>query len=117
MFDADQELEALDPPQFKYQGRVYRGVILSMEDWIRFAPRLQRAARKELSYVDYQVLVWQLGRAIFPKPWWKVWERSVGAILLKLPLKVREAALQDFLAPQGKALGLMSFSSLTPGSS
>lgn len=115
MFDADQYIEALEPPVFKYGGRIYRGRILSMEDWVRFAPRLQKAARKELSHLDYQVLIWQLARAIFPRPWWKVWERSVGSILLKLPIKVREAAVQDFLEPQGRALGLTE-ASPTPGS-
>lgn len=114
MFDADEYLEALNPPVFKYGGRTYRGRILSEEEFLRFAPQLQAVARKKISYLEYRVLVWQIGRAIFPKPWWKVWERSVGSILLKLPAKVREAALRDFLEPQGAAMGLQA--SPTPGS-
>jgi hypothetical protein len=115
MFDADQYLEAVRLPELKYGGKVYRGELLSEDQWMRFAPRFQQAARGELSWVEYRVLVWQLGRAFFPKPFWKVWERSVGRILLRLPPKVREAALKDFLAAQGDAMGLRG--SQTPGSS
>lgn len=116
MFDADEYLEALEPPVFKHKDRVHVGRILSEDEFLRFAPKLQAAARKELDYTEYRVLIWQLGRAMFPKPFWKFWEPSVGRILLRLPLKVREAALKDFFESQGKALGIKSAQSPTPGS-
>lgn len=117
MFDADEFIEAMEPPVFRYRGRTYKGRILSDQEMLRFAPRLQKVVEGKLSYLDGQVLVYQLGKAIFPKPWWQFWRRSVGSILLKLPTKAREAALQDFLAPQGKALGVGSAPDPTPGSS
>jgi hypothetical protein len=115
MFDADQYLEALRPPELKHGGRIYRGVLLSEEQWLRFAPRFQAAAKGELDWIEYRVLIWQLGRAFFPRPWWQFWAPSVGRILLRLPPKVREAALMDFLEAQGDAMGMRG--SPTPGSS
>jgi hypothetical protein len=52
-FDADQYIEALRPPSFKFRGRTYVGRVLSADEWILLQARRDReevgraAARKK----------------------------------------------------------------------
>lgn len=104
-FDADQYLEALQPPTYTHGGRTYVGRILSFEEWVRLAPDLKRAAKGEMDYLGLRLFARRVCAAMFPRPWWKPGP-SVASLVLSLPLAAQRDALADFFRSQARAMGI-----------
>lgn len=106
-FNADQYLEAIEPPTLTVHGKTYRGKILSHDEWMRFAPDLEALARHKLDYRQTRLLIARLAYAMFPPSrWWRVWERSGAHHLLNLPFQAQMDAMKGFLKSQSQALGI-----------
>ncbi len=97
MFDAQQYLDALSPPQFKdTKGRVHTGRLISYEEFLPFQRKMQTLATAPPSDTVARTIIRSMVGLLFPKPWWKFWRRSVTAHVLRLPPPAAIAAMQDF---------------------
>lgn len=106
-YDADaaraeiaEAVAALERPSFRHRGRIYRGRILSFEQFRRFELRLLDWAAQKLSSRQVSALAYEYVAAVFPHPVWKIWERSVAWQVMTLPEKMRADAIARFLELQ-----------------
>lgn len=113
--NADRQIEDLKPPTFTHGGRTWTGRFLSFDEWRRYEPALVKIGQGKMEHGEFRLHLYRLAREIFPRPWWKVWDRSVGYHLLRMPLKVQLAAFFSFAEAQGRANGT-DVARRTPGS-
>lgn len=105
MFDAKQYLESLEPATFiDPKGRKHVGRILSYEEWLPFQERMRELSKGEPTPEKTSKIIREFCGALFPKPWWKFWRRSVTQHVLMLPPTAAIAALQSFSQSQAKIL-------------
>lgn len=108
-FDSQQYMAALQPPTFiALNGRKYVGRILSVDEWQPYQIQMRDAGRGD-GTVDWNKLrkvMYNITKALFPKPWWKFWERGAIYWLRKLPPVGQMRAVWDFMQSQAKALGM-----------
>jgi hypothetical protein len=107
-FDADAYLGTLERPTLTVGGRAFNGRFLGVEDWLRFAPRLDALAQGALPPTAMKALIRDLTCAIFPPPAaWKLWTWGrpfAYSELRKMPLAVQLRALEHFTRSQATAL-------------
>jgi hypothetical protein len=115
--DVDALTAALEPPSITISGQSYAGRVLSVEEWDAFAPRLKAAAGGTLEPKELRLLIYQYVGAVFPKPWWKFWSRSVAWRFLQLPPQIQIQAFTSFFQSQMRAMGLEAMQPVnaTPG--
>lgn len=108
MFDAKEYMEAVEPPVFRApNGRVYTGRVLSHQEWLPLQRHLNSLQNThQLTREKLYEAARKLTRAMFPKPWWKVWERSATYHVLRLPPVGLLKALWSFMDAQAPALGI-----------
>lgn len=101
LFDSQQYLEALGPPEFVApNGKKYVGRILSTDQFLKYQALFRGASESGLAQ---RRAMFKITAAIFPKPWWKVRERSVASWLRTLPPVGQVRAVWDFMQSQAKA--------------
>lgn len=103
VFDADDVLRALEPPRFHWRGRTYTGRLLSYEEWLGHTRAFERVAPDDR--VAERRAVQAFLRAVFPRPWWAPWRRSVAAIVGRLPRAAQLEALLSFCSSLALAHG------------
>jgi hypothetical protein len=117
-FDADAYLGTLERPSLTVGGRTFEGRFLGVEDWLRFAPKLDALAAGALPPTAMKALIRELTAAVFPPPpRWRVWRwgrPTAHGELAKLPLAVQLQALGHFTRSQATALDPMSDRSEAP---
>lgn len=109
MFDADKYLSTIERPSIRLKGRVHTGRLLSIQEWLTFEPEMKRVqARADgeegLQIEELRAILRRYINAVFPKPRWRFWERSVSSLILELPIPLQVKALKSFLACQVAAL-------------
>lgn len=107
--DTGPLIAALGPPILVHEGVTYEGRHLSILEWGGFMERVTALKKNQLGLLEQQRLYRDLADAWFPRPAWRPWRRrprSVGAILLSLPLTVQLEALASFIRSQRRAMGL-----------
>jgi hypothetical protein len=105
MFDAQQYLESLEPATFRDpKGRLHIGRVLSYQEWLPFQDRMRELSKGESSPEKTTAIIREFCGALFPKPWWKFWRRSVAEHILMLPPPAAIEALQSFSQSQAKIL-------------
>lgn len=107
MFDAPAYLAAFDAPTYIDQaGKKHVGRILGADHWLRL--QIKMRARNDDGTPNYAEIERNMARIVndmFPRAWWKVWERSVFSWLRQLPPMGRMQAVWDFMGSQAKAMG------------
>lgn len=104
MFDAQEYVAALEVPTFKAQdGTIYRGRILSVDQWLPLAASM-RSAKADKAPLATRHMVRRLVMAFFPHPWWKP-GHSAAYWILRLPPRGQLKAIWSFTESQGKAMG------------
>lgn len=90
-FDADaalaemeRQVAALERPEFRRGGRVYRGVILSADQWRRFEPRLFALFNGKLSDRQAASLIYAYAEATFPSATPLLWAGRLLSVALGL---------------------------------
>lgn len=105
-YNADAHVKALDRPAFVAGGRVYRGRVLSTEEYVQLLAVIQeketadsdeRRMQESRRKMEYAVAQW------FPRQWWQLGNPSLRAFR-KLPDAVQIAAIADFTQSQRKAM-------------
>lgn len=117
VFDIRDYEAAIEEPELKVGGRVFRGRVLSAPEWAKWEERLRGAYKKAKRALDddnpdragrvmYEVLdaVGGYVDAVFPRAWWQPWRRKASWHVLKLPPAQLFALLRDFLKSQGSTL-------------
>lgn len=105
MYSAKDYLAALEPPRFEApDGKVYVGRVVSQEQYLPLQAKLLAfGERKDLA--SFTALARAVCDLLFPRPWWKVWERSVYSHVMALPSYTqRMRAVLDFLACQDRVM-------------
>lgn len=95
IYDADATLASLERPELRVRGVVHVGRPLSAYQWFRCMAALDKA-RASGSMFAFMQAAKVCFDAMFPKPWWRVWERSVALTLLAMPPAVWQDALNTF---------------------
>jgi len=109
MFDAPAYLKSLQPPEFIDQnGHKHVGRIIGADTWQRLQSRVRLTKREDGSFdpQDLNRAMNAMVHAMFPRPWWKVWERSVAWHLWRLPGTGRMRAVWSFMQSQASANGM-----------
>ncbi len=108
MFDTREYLEGIEPPTFiAPNGKVYVGTVRSYDEWLPFQERLESTLGVDgLSVNNVRQIAYDLTRWLFPKPWWKFWQRSCVYHVMRLPPMVMVKAIFSFIQSQGQALGV-----------
>lgn len=115
MFDTATYLDAIQPPRFRHRtrrGRVVEhvGRFLSVDEWLAFQPRVMALLRGDTSAAEQRALMLDIATAIFPpRPVDALLGRTVGQILLTLPVAAQGEAFLDFCDSQLRALGMPTF--------
>ena len=99
--NAEAYVEAVKPPEFIAQnGKTYIGRLLSFDQMVKLEPKLRKLNKKEIlkSNLKEQFdTIRAVTNVIFPKPKWKIWERSCSYWLMKLPPHVMLRTFFSFL--------------------
>lgn len=105
MFDAREYLATFEVPVFiAPNGRRYEGRILSADEWAPLQAKLKNV--ENVRWPELQRVLFELTDAIFPKPRWRIWERSVRDWLKRLPPVGQMRAVWSFMQSQASALGM-----------
>ncbi len=111
--DADALAARFDPPTVRLGGRVYRGRILSIEEWDPFQTRIERIQSRDeddkLGQAEMIALFREYGNAVFGRrrTWWE-WTLGIAVNpterLLKLPPNAMLDVFLSFFSCQGRAI-------------
>lgn len=104
-FDADQYVAGLEHPTITVSGETYVGRILSAVEFMPYEIRMRAVVAGDVEGTDLARLIMDYCNVVFPLPWWKFWQPSIGRIVLGLPPLVMMEAVKSFLVCQGKASG------------
>lgn len=113
MFDADQYLESLKPPEIKLQGKVYKGRLLSLEEWLPFEQTLGafKTVKENGNAVQdlaaMKSVIRKFCEVVFPTPFWQIFnpfKKTVAEMVIALPPAVMFKATRDFFESQARGL-------------
>jgi hypothetical protein len=105
-FDATQYLEATTPPTFiAPNGKSYTGRVLSYPQWLPYREALTNFAIAAVTDQDVRRFGKRFLKNIFPRPWWKIWERPVWKWVFELPPIRFMEAMESFIASQEQMMG------------
>jgi len=111
-FDVDEYLEALKAPTFKIGGRVYRGRIVSLDEWLpvwRAFQNLQQSGSEGLR--EFREALIRYCDLIFPRPMWHhlvPWKpRWVGERLVEFPPGIMIEAIKHLFRSQGAGMRML----------
>lgn len=107
-------MAALEPPEFEHEGVVYKGVFVSIREWMYWMGRVDKYAQNKLDVSQVLTLHGDLCGVWFPPPrrkhFWQRWfapgVSPVWLVLEKLPLAIQVDAITSFLRSQTVAFGL-----------
>ena len=106
-FDADAYLEALEPPEIKLGGKVYKGRHLSLEEWMPMEKQFSDFSPESITVIQLKQLIRDFCNHAFPSPWWQLFNprfKTVGEMVCNLPPSAMVKAATDFFESQARAL-------------
>lgn len=110
MYNADEFLQALEPPTIRLRGKTYQGRILDIHAWERFQMRedMQAIQSEEATLRQAYEAVYAFAELAFPRPLWRrlPFVKWVPDWLIALPPKALLDAASDFFASQARAMGI-----------
>lgn len=102
-FDSDAYVAALEPPALKAGGRVFRGRLLSVPQWLAIHERKAQMQDGEPTFEQTLEFMTDTVRMMFPKKWYRLYNPAIAAFS-NMPYKAQLAALEDFCESQRKAM-------------
>lgn len=112
MFNADAYLESLEPPQVKLGGTLYKGRLLSIEEWAPFERRFSKMVETPDDQTLNDVLgvvedYLRLAFASYARPAWQFWRPRNPFVdrFMHQPAAMITKTMESFLRSQALANG------------
>ena len=101
VFDAREYLQATTPPVFiAPNGKRYEGRVISYPQWLPYRESLVHFATGVANDDEVEKFGRKFLKKIFPRPWWKIWEKPVWKWIFELPPNQFIKALETFMKSQ-----------------
>jgi hypothetical protein len=102
-FDADTFVAAQQEPELVIGACLYRGRLLSIDEWLVFAAEYDRLIARKAPVAELKAFYWRYMRAVFPRARYKFWAPDPVAGLFRLPWSAVQEAFRSFFALQVQA--------------
>lgn len=119
--DADELARTLRPPVIRVGNRMYRGRLLSYQEFIpfqRLGEKMREAAKANEQGLDPEALVemfMRYGNLVFGRRWWEVWRIGTNPTrrLMALPPAAMMEAFRGLFRVQARAMRMARPDNLT----